>query len=110
MDLDAGAVDEQPIWRVLATRQRGKDALPDTSLGPAHEAVVERLLGAINLLRTVAPASAAFERMDDPGEHSAIINTLHAAHVVWQQRLNPRPLRVRKPKEIRHSSRLLVEA
>jgi len=109
VDLDASAVDEQPVGGILFAGQRAENPLPDAALGPADETVVERLLRAVDLLRAVAPAPATLERMDDPGEHPSIIDTLHAPDVTRQQRCDPSPLRIRKPKEIGHSSRLLAE-
>src|SRR3546814_4583045 len=47
--------------------------------------------------------------MDDPAQHPAVIDTPLAAGVRRQQRLDPCPLRIRKPKEIRHRRRLLAE-
>lgn len=32
----------------------------------------------------------------------AVIHTRHSAHIGWKQRLDPGPLRIGKPKEIRH--------
>jgi hypothetical protein len=89
MDLDAGAVDEQAIRDILTTRQRGKDTLPDAALGPAHEAVVERLLRAIDMLRTVTPAPAALQCMHDPGKYPAIIDPRYPTRIARQQRLDP---------------------
>jgi hypothetical protein len=40
--------------------------------------------------------------MDDAAQHPAIVNPIHAAYVRRQQWLDPVPLRIRKPKEIRH--------
>jgi hypothetical protein len=101
MDFDAGAVDKEPIRHILGSRQGTEDVLPDAALGPAHETVVKRLLGTVDI-GAVSPATAAFQRMDDPAENTAIVNSLLAANIGRQQRLNPRPLRIRKPKEIRH--------
>lgn len=58
--LDAGAVDEQPVGNTFAPGQRAEDAFPDAALGPAHEAVVERLLLPVDR-RAIAPASAALQ-------------------------------------------------
>ena len=101
MDLDAGAVYEQPVGRFLSAGQGAEDVLPYSAFRPPHEAVVEGLLRAIDV-RTVGPAAAAAQSMDDPAEHASIIHPWLAAHVGRQQRFNPRPLRIRKPKEIRH--------
>jgi hypothetical protein len=109
MDLDAGAVDEQPVGHLVATCQRREDALPDASLGPAHEAVVERFLGTIDMFRAVSPAPAALERMDNAREHATIINPRHPTRIARQKWLDPRPLRIRKPKEISHPPCLLIE-
>ena len=46
--------------------------------------------------------------MDDPAQHPAIVNARHAARIRRQKRPNPSPLRIRKPKEIRHFHRLLA--
>src|SRR5665647_3203962 len=108
VNLDTRTVDEEAIRRLPGTRQRAEDALPDAAFGPAHEPVVERLLRPINFARAVGPATAALERMDDPAHHPAIIHTPLAAPVRRQQRRDPSPLRVRKPKEIRHYHRLLA--
>jgi hypothetical protein len=40
--------------------------------------------------------------MNDPAQHPPIINPRLTANVCWQKRLDPSPLRVGKPKEIRH--------
>lgn len=92
VDLDAAAVDEQSVGRIVLAGQGSEDPFPDAALRPAHEAVVERLLRSVDLLRTIAPATAALERMDDPGEHPTIIDPRHPARVARQHRLNPNPL------------------
>jgi FkbM family methyltransferase len=109
VDLDARAVDEQARWHPLDAGKLAEDALPDPALGPAHEAVVERLLGPVDR-RTVAPPPAALQRMDDPAQHAAVIDPLLAPHVGRQQRRDPRPLLIRKPEEIRHFQRLFAES
>ncbi|WP_246661574.1 MULTISPECIES: hypothetical protein [unclassified Tardiphaga] len=40
--------------------------------------------------------------MDDATQHTTIIYPGLTAHVGWKQRLDPSPLRIGKPKEIRH--------
>jgi hypothetical protein len=101
MNLNAGAVDKEPVGYVLGPGQGTENALPDAAFSPAHETVVKRLLGTVDV-RAIGPATTAFQRMDDPAENPAIVNPLLAANIGRQQRLNPRPLRIRKPKEIRH--------
>jgi hypothetical protein len=109
MDLDAGAVDEQPVRRVLGAGQGAEDVFPYPALGPAHEAVVERLLRTVDA-RAIGPPAATTQGVDDPAQHPTIIHPLLAAHVGRQQRLDPSPLRIRKPKEIRHPTPPTSEA
>ncbi|MCQ1775461.1 hypothetical protein NOI24_29880 [Neorhizobium galegae] len=40
--------------------------------------------------------------MNDPAQHTTVINALHSPHVRGQKRRDPIPLRIRKPKEISH--------
>lgn len=96
MDLDATAVDEQPIRHILGTCQRTEDTFPNATLGPADDAVVERLL------RPVDIRAIATKCMDDPAQHPTITDPLLTAHICRQQWSNPLPLRIRKLKQIRH--------
>ena len=63
VDLDATAVDEQPVRRLSCSRQRAEDAFPDAALGPSDEPVIKRLLRPINI-STVSPTAAAAKGMD----------------------------------------------
>jgi hypothetical protein len=107
--LDAGAVDEQPIRHTLGSCQRAKNVLPDTAFGPTHEAVVEGLFGTIDR-RAIAPTAAALQRMHDPRQYTTVIDPPRTLAIDRQQRLDPRPLIVRKPKEIRHCHASSLEA
>jgi hypothetical protein len=101
VNLDAGTVDEQPVGCIFAACQGAEDAFPDAALGPADEAIVDRLLWPVDA-STVTPTSAALEGMNDPTQYPTVINPLLAPCIGWQQRLDARPLSVGKPKEISH--------
>ena len=108
MDLDAAAVDEEPFRDAIDPGELGEDALPHAALGPAPEPVVKRLLRPVDLLGTIAPATAALQSMDNPGEHPTVIDPRHTTRILRQKRFNPRPLLIRKPEEIRHPPHLLA--
>jgi hypothetical protein len=107
MDLDATAVDEQPVRRIARSRQRAEDAFPNAPLGPADEAVIKRLLRPIDI-GAVGPTASAAKRMDDPTEHTTIIHARLTAHIGRKQWLDPDPLRIGKPKEISHLTASLM--
>ena len=90
MDLDTAAVDEEFAWHALDPGKLGEDALPHAALGPAPEPVVKRLLGPVDVLRTIAPATAALQSMDNPGEHPTVIDPRHTTRILRQKRFNPR--------------------
>ena len=96
MNFDAGAVDEEPFGRILSACQRTENSLPYSALRPANEAIVERLFGPVDI-GAVSPASAAFERMHDPAQNPSVIHALFTAHIVQQERFDPRPLRSTPP-------------
>jgi len=108
VNLDARTVDEEPGWNAVHSGKLGENTLPHTALGPAPETVVERLLRPVDMLRTITPAAAALQRVNNAGEHPPIIDPRHAARILRQKRLDPRPLLIRKPEEIRHSQSLLA--
>src|ERR1700676_4237283 len=109
MNLDAGAVDDEPIRRVLCAGQGGKDGLPDAALGPANEAIVECLLRPIDR-RTIGPASPRLQRLNDTAQHASVIDPLLAACVGWQQGRDPSPLRIGKPEKLGHITTSLPKA
>jgi len=99
--LDATAVDEQPVRGFSFSGQRAEDAFPNAALGPSYEPVIKRLLGAIDV-STVSPTTPTAKGVDDPTQHTPIIDAHLATHIGRKQRLDPSPLRIGKPKEIRH--------
>jgi hypothetical protein len=102
VNLEARGVDEQSIRSILGTREGREEIFPNAPLRPSDEAIVERLLRPINLSRTIRPSTTVLQCMHDPAQNAAIINPLDTARIVRQKRFDPRPLRIRKPKEIRH--------
>lgn len=102
MNLDTGAVDEQPVRGIFASSKSAEDVFPDPAFSPTHKAVVQGLFGAINMFRAVAPTPAALQRVDDAGQNTTVINTARAAQTGGKKRRNPLPLCIRKPKQIRH--------
>lgn len=90
MDLDAATVDEELLWHPIRSGKVGEDALPHAALGPAQEPVVERLLRPVDMLRTIAPATATLQCMDDAGEHPTVIDPRHTASILRQERFDPR--------------------
>lgn len=99
VDLDATAIDEQPVRRISRPCQRTEDVFPNAALCPADKPIIERLLGSIDV-GAVGPTPPATKSMNDPTQHTAIIHTRLAAHVGRKQWLDPCPLCIGKPKEI----------
>jgi hypothetical protein len=105
VDLDAATIDEQSVRRILGSGECAEDAFPDAALVPANEAIVERLLRSIDV-GAVRPAATASQRMNDSAQHASIVHARLAPHIRWQERFDPFPLRIGKPKEIRHLTAL----
>ena len=92
------------VYRVRGILRSGQGAeyiFPDTALCPAKKAVVERLLGAVDLARAIGPATTVLQRGNDPAQHTTVIHPRLAPAVRWQERLDPCPLCIRKPERIR---------
>jgi hypothetical protein len=62
--------------------------LPYATLCPQYETIVDRRVRAIPR-RTVAPAAAALQHMQDAADHSPVIHPVLTAHVRRKQRRNP---------------------
>jgi hypothetical protein len=77
-----------------------KQIFPDAALCPASEPVIDRGRRAI-FRRAIAPAATALQHMHDPTDDPPIIRPLDTAHIFRQMGLNPIPLLVAEPKEVR---------
>ena len=82
MNLDAATIDEQSVRRIFGSGECAEDAFPDAALGPANEAIVERLLRSIDV-GAVRPAATASQRMDDSAQHATIVHAWLAPHIRW---------------------------
>lgn len=73
-----------------------EQALPQAAHSPTGEAVVEGLAWPV-FQRTVLPSAAGQQDLNDPADHTPIINPPLAANVLRQQGLQLGPLRVVQP-------------
>ena len=96
MSLDRRAIDQQLHRRTARRRQRLEDRFPDAFLGPADEAVVERLARAVDR-RSIDPTAAGLENVNDTADDAAIIDPRLAARVGRKMRLKPRELSFGQP-------------
>jgi hypothetical protein len=71
----------------------------DPAPRPAHEAVIDRRRRTIGH-RAIAPATAAFQHLHDAADDAAVVHPLDLADIRRQERLDPLPLFVAKPKQI----------
>ena len=81
---------------------RGKfpeQVFPDAAPSPTHKAIIDRRRRTV-LGRAIAPATAAFQHMDDAADHTAIVRPRDAPDIRRQVRLNPLPLLIAQPKQI----------
>ncbi len=67
--------------------------LPDTPFGPPGEAIVDGRVRTV-LRRTILPATATSQHMQDAADDPPVVGSLLAPDVGWQVRFNPPPLMV----------------
>jgi len=96
MSLDRRTVDQQLRRRAARRRQRLENCFPDAFLGPADEAVVERLARTVDR-RSVDPPAARLENVNDAADDAAVIDPRLAARVGRKMRLKPRELPFAQP-------------
>lgn len=86
-----------------------KKVSPDAFLGPSDIAVIERFLRPV-IRRRIDPASARLENVDDPADHSPVINPRLAARVRRQMRRDQRKLCLAQPELVPIHPDFLSEA
>lgn len=73
-----------------------KDLLPNASLAPAREAVIDCLVRAI-VFRAILPAAADLEHVHDTAQNAAVILALRPRLIGRQMRNDLRPLIIVEP-------------
>jgi hypothetical protein len=109
MGLHSGTVDQDLLRRPSGLRKRVEQIDPDAFCRPADIAVVEGFPWPV-FWRSVDPATARPQHIDDPADHPTIVNPRLASRVRRQMRLNPRKLLVRQPEMVPIHQRSLSEA
>lgn len=92
-------VDHLRIDRSSVAGQFPEQVFPDAAPRPAHKAVINRGRWAVSF-RTIAPATATLENVNDAADNSTIVGSLHPAHVGRQMGLNTLPLLIAQPEQI----------
>src|SRR5271154_6354034 len=89
MGLHSGAVDQDLLGRPSGLRKRVEQADPDAFCRPADIAVVEGFPRPV-FWRSVDPATAGPQHIDDPADHPTIVHPRLASRVRRQMRLDLR--------------------
>ena len=79
----------------------GKQALPDTALGPPVVAVVDRGVRAVRRGR-ILPAAADLQHMQDAADHPPVVDPRFTRLAVRQMWLDPRPGFIQGPEQPCH--------
>ena len=90
------AIQRSLLRRLGRSRDSLEDLLPNASLAPAREAVIDCLVRAI-VFRTILPAAADLKHVHDTAQNAAIILTLRPRLIGRQIRNDLRPLIIVEP-------------
>lgn len=102
MDLDVAAADLGRLRNPALLGQGREDSGPDSPAAPSVPTIVDRRRGAV-FRRAIRPAPAAFEHMNNPRDHSTIINPSRAGLVLRQLRLDRSPGLIAQPEKSAHA-------
>ena len=105
VSLQVGAVDHSHVRFAPRLRQGDEGAIEHPQVAPAHEVIVQGLVGTAVLGR-IPPTHAVADHEDNPRQHPPIVYPRHAVRQ-WKERLAPSHLLVRRPQNITHR-RLLI--
>jgi hypothetical protein len=85
---NAGTLRPSAFAALKLITRLAEQPLPYATLCPQYETIVDRRVRVIPR-RTVAPAAAALQHMQDAADHSPVIHPVLTAHVRRKQRRNP---------------------
>jgi hypothetical protein len=106
MGLGRRAVDHLRV-AAIRSHQGFEQSLPKPAPGPPVEAIVDRRGRSIEG-RTILPAAAHLEHVNDAADHPSIVNPTRARLIARQQRFDRRPLLLVKPEFVRHRQSSVV--
>ena len=109
MRFHSRTVDEDLRRRPTGARKDMEQLQPDAFFCPPHEAIVERFPRPI-FCRGIDPARTRFQDVNDPADHSSIIDAWLSARVCRQVCRNFLELLVRQPEQVPIHFRFLSEA
>jgi hypothetical protein len=95
MRLGRGAIDDGNVVRGQF-HQGAEQALPPSAHRPAMEPIVNRGRRPLDC-RTILPATPRPQHMNDAANDAPVIHSRRARSILWQQRLNRRPLPLVQP-------------
>lgn len=85
--------------------QRVENIAPHALAAPAVEAVVNRCVRPV-VWRTVSPACARSQHVENPADHAPVIHAVRPAPPAWQQRFDPLPLQLAQAVQLLRPLRL----
>ncbi len=94
--------------RASGARQSLEDVGPDAFRSPADKAIIQGLVRPIDR-GCIGPAPTSLQNVNDPADHTPVIDAWLASGVRWKVGLKPRKLLLRQPKVIAHRSPLSSE-
>ena len=90
-------------------RDQGREqASPHALDRPSPEAIIDGCRRAVDRW-AVLPATARLQHMDNAADHTPVVYPMRARLVLWQKRLDHRPLPVRQPELSSHDLPPLAE-
>ena len=93
------AIERDLPRRVGRRRDSGEYVLPNPSLAPTREAIVDRLVRTV-LARAIFPTASHLLHMHDAAQDAPVILAFGTGLIGWQMRHHFRPLLVVEPKQI----------
>src|SRR5665213_2492546 len=99
MGFDMRRIDHLSIGGSSSRSQFTEQSPPPAALGPAHEAIVDRRIGAV-LRGAIAPPAAALQNVQNATDHTPVVHAILAAHIRRQMRPDLTPLLITQPKQV----------
>jgi len=99
MGFDVRGVNHLYVRNTALAGKLSEQVFPNSTPCPAYKAIIDRRRRTV-FRRTIAPAAAAFQHMNDTADDAAIVCTLNTTDIRRQMRFDPPPLFLAQPKQV----------